>query len=176
MTAFDTVLGALRQAQLNEIYVPGFIDVGESGPVRGAVCRFRPQRHAVYLALDGHLVECGERESAAGMFLQVRLVDEIDMHFPIDPDDQYAYAPVMWSVLEVERASPRINELEVFADDVCRIEDGMARAVGLSLELDEYLFFDPLTWEGIHIGGRLARERWASEFSARYPSHTYSFR
>jgi len=45
-------------------------------------------------------------------------------------------------------------------------------AIGIRFDQGDYLFFDPFSFDGIHLGAIPSRDLWASRFGAGYHFHS----
>jgi hypothetical protein len=168
----EQLLWVLGRSPIEEIYVTGYIDSG-TGPCSSllpfSTCRqFHPIWDDVYLCLGEQLL----RLSTSDRDPRLRLLyaSRIECSFEIDPDDTFGVMGMLRTVLQSGHDSARILEVELFVDSDCDPEHCIVAAAGLVTSESDYLFFDPLTFEGIHVGGRRSRDLWVDHFGSRYRS------
>jgi hypothetical protein len=176
----DELLNLLRDASLTDLYVPGFYDDGSGRIGRealpGGALVFHPLFDDVYLELGRllvHLHSTGQHSR-----LSVTLAEKIECPFEIDPEeglDGFGVMPLLRLALQSGRDSVKVTKLDVFLEEGCDPEQCMFAALGMECDSGEYIFFDPLDFDGIHIGSTRTREPLES-YSGRHPNIAYTVR
>ncbi len=170
MTNLDDLLSAFRTSPLSELYVTGYLDTGSS--IRAAILphgesrQFHPIWDEVYLEVGTRLFRCRAIEQYSR--LSVGPVSRMECSFPIDPDDTFGVMSFLRGTLQSGRESAGIDRVDLFIDQACTLEACVVAALGLSTIDDEYLFFDPLDPNGIHVGARESRDLWIAHVGDRY--------
>lgn len=161
---------------LNGLFVTGYIDEGSSLPHDAKPrCRFG-QFHALW---DEVYLEVGEtllkfRAIDGYSKLRMERVERIECSFDIDPDDTFGVMSILRTLLPGGQESARVKQLDVYTDPNATHESGIVTTLGLLLDHDEYLFFDPQdAINGIHIGPVRSRELWLAWRGEQYTLHSY---
>lgn len=156
---------------LDGLFVTGYIDEGSSLPGSARPrCHFG-QFHALW---DEVYLEVGKsllRFSAIDAYSKLRMeqVERIGCSLDIDPDDTFGVMSVLRILLPSGRESARVKQLDVYTNPNAPHEPGIVTALGLSMDDDEYLFFDPQdAINGIHIGSMQSRELWCAWRGGQY--------
>jgi len=170
-------LKLLRAEHLTELFVPGFTDDGggriSSDTLPNAAVVFHPMPDDVYLKFGRQLVHLRSIDQYSRM--SATFAEKIECSFEIDPDDTFGVVPVFDYVLESARDSARVSRLDAFLGEGCDPDECMFVALGMACDSGDYLFFDPLDYEGIHIGSIRKRQSWES-YWGRHPNFTYTVR
>jgi hypothetical protein len=167
---FEQLLEVFREAPLTEIYVPGFVDdgggsnIGKSLPHRGVV--FHPMSDDVYLEFGERMVRCRTIDQYSRMI--VVPATQFECSFDIDPDDTFGVIPLLRMALQSGRDSAKVLRFDAFIGEGFDAEQCVFAALGLALDSEDYIFLDPLDYNGIHIGAIRARDIWLSYWGARY--------
>lgn len=162
----------LTHSPLSDILVTGYIDGGSSIHDKIKPRRAFGQFHAlwdeVYLEVGDRLLRLKAADACTR--LEVKQVDMIECSFDIDPDDTFGVTSVLRMLLPSGRESAQTRQIEGYVDPDQQTQGGIIVAVGLLLDQDDYLFFDPLdAINGIHVGSVQARESWLKWTQGRYP-------
>jgi hypothetical protein len=159
---------AARDAPLTNILIAGFVDIDDDGHRA-----FHAMMDCVYIKIGSlQFSLCSSQQNSS---LVVRSDAEIKCEFEIDEDDEFCVCSVMQLFLSAPYSDSRIQRFDWFRSASCEIP--VLTAMGLSLDRGEYLFFDPMNYFGIQIGGVDRREVWLSQnvdmgivVTAEYPS------
>jgi hypothetical protein len=169
------LLCVLESSPIADIYVPGFIDDGTGStshkylPQGG--CEFHFMADDMYLQMGSRLIHCHAPEQGSRM--SVTLAEQIVCMFDIDPDDTFGVASVFRLSRRSGSDSARVLRLDVFLGDGCDAENCVFAALGVLLEGDDYLFFDPMDFDGIRIGDDRARDAWVTYWETKYSMSSY---
>ncbi len=168
----DELLDHLRSGPLHEIYVPGYLDDGDGRVSLPTSARcFHPMADTVYLDFGGSLIRCAAFDRRSGG-MRLERAPSIVCAFEVDPDDTFAVMPLLRFALQTGRDAAKARRLEVHASEADEDECVFA-AMGVAFDGDDYVFLDPLDFEGIHVGGKRARDLWISRFGARYLARSF---
>ncbi|WP_438034114.1 hypothetical protein [Sorangium sp. So ce204] len=157
------------ESNIEDIYVGGYIDSGSG--VRDNIrpisdfSQFHPMWDICYLDTGKHLIACGTADNYSRISIQI--VERIAHCFELDPDDTFGVMSVLRSLLPSGRDSARVLQIDSFLHE----EDKSGRAIsslGLALDKGEYLFFDPMNFDGMHVGGAQSRGMWERGFGGKY--------
>jgi hypothetical protein len=174
----DELLKLMHDQQLTELYVPGFTDnedkmLGSNALPNGAVI-FSPMPRDVYLQFGKRLVHFSSRQTYFGM--GATLVDKIECSFDNDPDFGFGVAPLLGFVLQCGRGYVRVTKLDAFWEEGGTDPDQCTfAALGLMCDSGDYIFIDPLSVDGIHVGSARMREVWERRWSD-HAKFTYGVR
>lgn len=155
--AVQILVDEARGSPLSDVIVAGFVD--DSNGVK----MFHPMMDQVYLKLGSALFmlsSSGEHSS-----LLVQRIARVTREFDIDEDDEFCTCSVAQMFLSAPYADSTICSIDWLYGPT---SDGTARtlkALGLLLERQEYMFFDPLNYFGIQIGGKDRREAFIDQNS-----------
>jgi hypothetical protein len=170
------LLEILKRSPLTDIYVPGFIDDGGGDLAKSHLPeggrQFHPMTDNVYLELGDRLLRIRAPEDRGRM--RVEPAERIECSFELDPDDTFGVVSVLRSKLVSTRATGRVLRLDVFLGEACNLDRCIFASLGLMLDGDDYIFFDPLDYDGIRIGGARARDAWIAAVFDGYSMKWYS--
>jgi hypothetical protein len=170
------LLGILEQSSLTDIYVPGFIDDGTGSATKKYLPQggrqFHPMSDNVYLQFVDRLLRCRAPEQHSRM--SVVPVEQIECGFEIDLDDTFGVTSVFRLARQSGGDSARVLRLDVFLGEGCDLEHCVFAALGLLLDGEDYLFLDPLDFDGIRIGSDRMREAWVSYWGDKCSVKSYS--
>ena len=139
----------LRGCVLTDIYLVGFVDLEEKPLV------FYPLQRFVYLEFGDCMVELEDQ----GDSIALNMVDEVRYRFDLDEDHACCKTSIVGIVLRDTLAANHVAKAVLYGLDD---SDGRlrCRAFGLDLKGGQRVFFDPLCFDGIDIGGRDQEKRW----------------
>ena len=170
------LLDFFRGSRLTDIYVPGFIDDGGGSVMHKRLLQggrqFHPMSDNLYLEAGDQLLRCRAPEQNSRM--RVTRTSNIECSFEIDPDDTFGAVSVFRFVRQSAEHSALVLRVDVFLGEGCDAEHCVFAALGLSLSGDDYLFLDPLDFDGIRIGDDRSRDSWLSYWEDKYTMTSYA--
>lgn len=165
-------LKLLGEAELTELFVPGFVDNDDDALPPGGTMH-NPMSDHLYLRFDKRLVHFSANIKQLGMM--ATFAEKIECSFENDADFGFGVTRMLKFVLQSGRYSARVTKIDAFLGKDSDLEHCIFAALGLMCDSGDYIFFNPLDIDGMHVGSTQARDMWLSHWGT-HPNLTFTMR
>ena len=158
------ILSLVEKEEVQDIFNIGYIDDDDK------IKSFVPLLNTIFIEFETKYLHIHKKHTE-DFEIELKLIEKKELITEIKKnkidDYQVCISSLSGMFLYENRTNNFIEKIELYVDDDNAYQDSRVKCIGFEIGNNSYVFFDPLSWNGIEIGKIEERDKWFKEIPKR---------